>query len=241
MIPQRSISRISNTLAERGGRRVVESVIERDYCLAWFLCGLAGHPLRDALAFKGGTCLRRCWFADYRFSEDLDFTLTRDTPFSQIREGLDEIFAAIEGACGMRMVFDREDRQSHRNAHTFYLRYRGPLPAENDVKVDVTITERLCFPLKDRPILRSYDEYDDLPQGPTVRVYSLEEIVLEKLVALSDRARNSSVCSGMCSGHCVRRNCHPRRNDRRVTHASLISPGSSIPTRVERQSPCPPR
>ena len=52
------------------------TVIERDYVLAWFLTGLAGHPLRDVLAFKGGTALRRCWFADYRFSEDLDFTLT---------------------------------------------------------------------------------------------------------------------------------------------------------------------
>jgi predicted nucleotidyltransferase component of viral defense system len=25
--------------------------------------------------FKGGTCLKKCYFEDYRFSEDLDFTL----------------------------------------------------------------------------------------------------------------------------------------------------------------------
>jgi predicted nucleotidyltransferase component of viral defense system len=29
---------------------------------------------RDSLVFKGGTCLRKCYFHDYRFSEDLDFT-----------------------------------------------------------------------------------------------------------------------------------------------------------------------
>ena len=45
-----------------GGRRIPEAVIERDYVLAWFLTGLAGQPLRDVLAFKGGTALRRCWF-----------------------------------------------------------------------------------------------------------------------------------------------------------------------------------
>ena len=39
---------------------VPEAVIERDYVLAWFLTGLAGHPLREVLAFKGGTALRRC-------------------------------------------------------------------------------------------------------------------------------------------------------------------------------------
>jgi predicted nucleotidyltransferase component of viral defense system len=58
------------------------------------------------------------------------------------------------------------------------------------VKFDITIAEVLCFPLQDRPILRTYEAYDDLPEGPTVKVYATEEIVVEKLLALSDRARN---------------------------------------------------
>ena len=32
--------------------------------------------------------------------------------------------------------------------------------------------------------------FDDLPEGPTVKIYGVDEIVVEKLVALSDRARN---------------------------------------------------
>jgi predicted nucleotidyltransferase component of viral defense system len=190
MIPQRDISLIANALQTAGGRRIPEAVIERDYCLAWFLIGLAGHPLRETLAFKGGTALRRCYFGDYRFSEDLDFTLTQAISFEAIRAGLDQIFATIETACGLRMGFDREDRHSHQNSHTFYLRYQGPLPAANDVKVDITINETLGFPLSPRPILRSYDSFNDLPEGPTVQAYSLNEIAVEKLVALSDRARN---------------------------------------------------
>ena len=161
--------------------------------LAWFLTGLAGHPLREVLAFKGGTALRRCWFGDYRyFAEDLDFTLTRPITPENILAGLGEIFAAVEAACGLRIAFDREDRHSHQNSHTFYLRYQGPLPVANDVKVDITIAinEVLCFPLQDRPIHRTYDSFDDLPEGPTVKVYDIKEIVVEKLLALSDRARN---------------------------------------------------
>lgn len=190
MIPQRNLSLISNTLVNAGGRRIPEAVIERDYVLAWFLTGLADHPLRDVLAFKGGTALRRCWFTDYRFSEDLDFTLTRPMTFDEILAGLNDIFTAVEKACGLRIAFDREDRHGHQNSHTFYLRYQGPLPTANDVKVDITIDEVLCFPLADRAILRTYDGFDDLPEGPTVKVYALEEIVIEKLLALSDRARN---------------------------------------------------
>jgi predicted nucleotidyltransferase component of viral defense system len=97
MIPQRNISLISNTLMSAGGRRIPESVIERDYVLAWFLTGLAGHPLREVLAFKGGTALRRCWFEDYRFSEDLDFTLTRLMTLEDMTTLCFMLFALIYG------------------------------------------------------------------------------------------------------------------------------------------------
>ncbi len=171
MIPQRNISLISNTLVTAGGRRVLEAVIERGYVLAWFLTGLAGHPLRDVLALKGGTALRRCWFESYRFSEDLDFTLIRPVSLEEILPGLGKIFAAVESACGLRIAFDREERQ---NSHTFYLRYQGPLPAANDMKVDITIIEVVCFLLQDRPIQHSYDHFDDLPEGPTAKVYAIK-------------------------------------------------------------------
>ena len=52
-------------------------IVEKDFVLGWILAGINAH---DALAqswiFKGGTCLKKCFFETYRFSEDLDFTLT---------------------------------------------------------------------------------------------------------------------------------------------------------------------
>lgn len=92
MIPQRNLSLLSNRLARSGGRRIPEAVLDRDYCLAWFLVGLSRAPLRDRLAFKGGTAIKRCYFGDYRFSEDLDFTLTDEVPFETIRAELEPVF-----------------------------------------------------------------------------------------------------------------------------------------------------
>ena len=193
MIPARDLSLLANRLAARGGRRLPEAVLERDYCIAWFLVALSRTPLRERLAFKGGTALKRFYFADYRFSEDLDFTLAIDSTLDEIRRGLEPVFAEARAATGALFRFAREDRHAHENSLTFYVAYEGPLPAPaggREVKVDVTVRERLVLPLVDRPVLRGYAEYADLPEGATVRTYSLGEIAAEKVVALTDRARN---------------------------------------------------
>jgi len=192
VIPQRDLSLLSNRLAERGGRRIPETVLERDYCLSWLLVGLSRSPLRDRLAFKGGTALKKCYFADYRFSEDLDFTLIEETPWEEIERHLATAFEETRTASGVEIRLDRLDRHSHENSHTFYLAYEGPLaPARGKtVKTDITIRERVVLPLEDRPVLRGYEEYRDLPEDARVRVYSLNEVAVEKTVALLDRARN---------------------------------------------------
>jgi hypothetical protein len=191
MIPQRNLSLLSNRLyKEHGGRRIPEAVLERDYCLAWFLIGLSQSKLHDLLLFKGGTALKRCHFGDYRFSEDLDFTLARKAEFAEIREGLEEVYELVADTSGIRFTFESEDRQAHVNSYTFYLRYEGPLPAPNTVKVDITISEVLSFPVEQLPVLRAYPEFEDVPEGRLVAIYSLNEIATEKVVALQDKARN---------------------------------------------------
>ena len=115
MIPQRDFSLISNRLLkELGGRRVPEQTIELDYALGWFLCEMSFHSIAESLAFKGGTALRRCHFGEYRFSEDLDFTLlTEQLTFEQIKKAFEEIAASVKVKTGMDFGFSREDSQSH--------------------------------------------------------------------------------------------------------------------------------
>jgi predicted nucleotidyltransferase component of viral defense system len=71
MIKQSAISKLSNRLyleacaqvGKKQALRIQEPVIERDYVLAWLLTEMTAHPvLSDALAFKGGTALRRVAF-----------------------------------------------------------------------------------------------------------------------------------------------------------------------------------
>ena len=192
MIPQRDLSLLSNRLAREGGRRIPEAVLEKDYCLSWFLVGMSATPLKDILVFKGGTAIKKCYIPDYRFSEDLDFTLREETAFETIKGHLDEAFIRTQEASGIRMRFSRYDRHSHENSHTFYLAYEGPLPgaAGKEIKVDITIREKIVYPVEFRPVLKTYSEYHDLPTDTIIGVYSLNEIAAEKIVALFDPARN---------------------------------------------------
>ncbi len=52
------------------------NIVEKDYVLGWLLAAIHENPTySNSWVFKGGTCLKKCYFETYRFSEDLDFTL----------------------------------------------------------------------------------------------------------------------------------------------------------------------
>jgi predicted nucleotidyltransferase component of viral defense system len=192
MIPQRNLSLLSNRLFRKGGRRIPETVLERDYCISWFLVGLSHSPLKKLLVFKGGTAIKKCYIPNYRFSEDLDFTLVKKFHFENIKKNLNTAFMRTQKASGIKLYFSRYDHHTHENSYTFFLGYEGPIPrvSGREVKVDITINEQIVFPIEERTVLREYDEYEDLPENAAIPVYSLNEITAEKVVGLLDRARN---------------------------------------------------
>jgi uncharacterized protein len=198
MIRQQNISKLANRLyveaCERVGKklalRIPETTIERDYCLAWLLCSMASHPvLSEALAFKGGTALRRVHFGEYRFSEDLDFTLIGDLPLESLFSAFDEVFDTLYEASEIRFRRSDDEPTRHVRNDTFYFDYKGPLPAGNKVKVDVTRGETVVFALERKPVLGTYDEFSDLPNATSLQVYSFPEIIVEKTLAITDGAR----------------------------------------------------
>lgn len=46
---------------------LLPNTVEKDYVLGWLLAGIAHHSdLFDKWIFKGGTCLKKCYFETYR-------------------------------------------------------------------------------------------------------------------------------------------------------------------------------
>lgn len=69
-------------------------IIEKDYVLGWLLDEISRHNIisKDWI-FKGGTCLKKCYFETYRFSEDLDFTLQHEKYLN--KDFLTEVFREV--------------------------------------------------------------------------------------------------------------------------------------------------
>jgi predicted nucleotidyltransferase component of viral defense system len=172
-------------------------VIEKDYVLGWLLAAIAAEPeLARTWIFKGGTCLRKCYYETYRFSEDLDFTVIDggpeepndlDMPFRHVVSWLYE-------QSGIELVLTDNSFARRRNLRgnpTTQARigYRGPNPPPTlpKVKFDITSDEVLV----ERPVARRIvHPYSDGPLPVAdVLCYSLPELAAEKTRALAERCR----------------------------------------------------
>ena len=174
-------------------------VVEKDYVLGWVLAGIArDEELSRAWLFKGGTCLKKCFFETYRFSEDLDFTVME--PVQLDRDFLIPRFKALGvwlyDTTGIELPaellrFDVYDLRTGGRAGEGRLAYRGPIaPRGGDlprIKLDLTADERMVLPSVIRPVTHPYS---DAPvEGMTARCYAFEELFGEKVRALAQRTR----------------------------------------------------
>ena len=173
-------------------------VIEKDYVLGWVLAGIFNHPvIGSSWVFKGGTCLKKCFFETYRFSEDLDFTLSESNHLDQefLVSCFKEIVQWVYNETGIEIPQDliRFDvYQNNRGGMSAQGRigYRGPLQPRGDlprIKLDLTTDEILVLD----PVIRGvHHPYSDLPgDGIRIKSYCFEEVFAEKIRALAERER----------------------------------------------------
>jgi len=182
MITQAEISKI----AYRGS--VSDCTIEKDYVIDWVLLGLADSHLKDLLAFKGGTALKKIYFPDYRYSEDIDFTLIDKYNVKNFVDGFKKVLLNLEKEVALTFNVSEEKIEKRKDSLTFYIEFVGPLLAKlgkRNIKVDITFKEKIIFPLNERRIITVYSDSTGLKKS--LKVYSLEEIVTEKLCALIGR------------------------------------------------------
>ena len=167
--------------------KVRDQQIEKDYILSWILWGVSQHDeLSKAIVFKGGTVLKKVYFDNYRFSEDLDFTLLESRVNNeQIFSWFSESFELVREETNIPLtIIDNNEHED--GGINFYIGYVGPLGgqgANKKVKVDISRSEKLQFAPQIMPVHLGYSDQDDYK----MLCYPLEEVLVEKLRTVMQR------------------------------------------------------
>lgn len=186
------------TIAEDAG--VAKTVIDKDWVLGHFIAALFSIPeITENLVFKGGTCLRKCWFPDYRFSEDLDFTsISKDFEFTE--QHLQETCNKVTSQTGIPtnivslkpIVF-----QDKKVGYEAIVKYWGADHSKNEappppdrwqtkIKIEVILYEKMMFKPVEKELFHPYP--DKLLPIESIPCYRIEEVLSEKIRALIQRS-----------------------------------------------------
>ena len=187
MIKPKEVSRKANKEGVR------QQQIEKDYIISWILWGIYNHNfLKDALIFKGGTCLKKIHIKDYRYSEDMDFTLNpemeKDITNNAVYGAFKTVFDEIKEAANIDLSIPEDSKEVHESGGLkFFIDYVGPLGGRGDhVKMDISKGEKLEFKVENLEMLNQYSDIAE-EEEVMVRCYGLEEVVIEKMAALMGR------------------------------------------------------
>lgn len=193
---------LKKEIAEKALKHEVSrSTIDKDWVLGHFIDAIYSmDSSREALIFKGGTCLRKCYIPGYRFSEDLDFTSIN--PDFQLNEDLlRQIMSLVQERTGIPLHLEKLNDLRHQDKSTGYagiVKFWGADHSKNQIppdpsrwtssiKIEVILYEKMLF----EPVLKAvYHDYsDDLTSAvDKIACYDLREVLSEKLRALIQRS-----------------------------------------------------
>ncbi|MDP3443576.1 MAG: nucleotidyl transferase AbiEii/AbiGii toxin family protein [Ignavibacteria bacterium] len=181
-------TRLSDECLKAGVSRYI---IEKDYALSWVLVGISEVPrLKQHLIFKGGTCLKKCYFGSYRYSEDLDFSALGDFPkgkelescMRQAARRSQELLVQLIGNTEITCERYQEKQPHPFNQEAFIFRAKFPYQKAPLVRVlvEVTTQEKILTSPQDKRIIHEYGE----EISSKIQSYTLEEIIAEKACAI---------------------------------------------------------
>jgi predicted nucleotidyltransferase component of viral defense system len=189
---------IEKTAEQKG---VAKTTIDKDWVLGHFIDAIFSVPeCREKMIFKGGTCLRKCYFENYRFSEDLDFTAL-DPKFNLGKKLLDKIVKLVTDRTGIPLYVQELKQLKFKDKPTGFSaivkfwgadhpRNQPPPPPQRwqtSIKVEIILYEEMIFSPENRKVHHEYsDQLTEAAQS--VPCYALQEVMAEKLRALIQRS-----------------------------------------------------
>jgi predicted nucleotidyltransferase component of viral defense system len=154
--------------------------IERDYIIA-NVCADIGALDDPRFVFKGGTLLRLCYFDDYRYSADLDFSAVDGLT---VVDAVQIVSTALD-ACRRRTEMPMLEVANTADGRT-WITYVGPLGSHaRKIKLDISDTELV----ESHRRLFLNPTWADMPVDAAIEGYTLDEVGAEKLRCIAERSQ----------------------------------------------------
>lgn len=179
MISRADLQRLANR------EKLALGTLEKDYVITEVLKALSQvTTLNGILVFKGGTALRKVYFPDWRYSEDLDFTVKHDVGKEELRQELDTWYQQVRIVSQVQLTTKMIHKpDGYARVRTQFI---GPLSYPGMIFMDLSFDEPLCL----EPALRNVLAAPFQSEGQRVLAYTLEELLAEKIRSLRERGKS---------------------------------------------------
>lgn len=162
--------------------KVPISSIERDYAQGWLLIHL------PRMTFKGGTGIRKAYIDNYRFSDDLDFTLLEESNLEDLKSKIQKAIQNARNVSGLSFLDDIKSEEGE-NGYVFNIYFRILRTSGDPLKIKIDVTKKekeiIINPIQKRDVFHVYSDRIN----EQIDVYTLEEMFAEKVRSLFERTR----------------------------------------------------
>ncbi len=162
---------------------VSPEIIEKDYLIELVLFYFSkSSSLCENFVFRGGTALKKVYFPEYRFSEDLDFVIDSQKEINVYQEIIIKILQKISSdypiKIDKRSMFERDRLQ-------LFIIY-DIIPDIKGIKeLKVDILRDYYIPKHERKrLLFSYPEFEN--KNLILETYALESVICDKIGRILD-------------------------------------------------------
>lgn len=184
MIPLNEI----NNLAAR--LNVPIDTVEKDYIISWLLICLSRSALSKDFIFYGGTAIKRIYFDDQRFSEDVDLISHKNFKVDHILSEMEALNYAQEAAnISLKVNLDTvKEAKGRIQLHVNYSGFDEIIGSPKQVQVDLAMGRDRYGEVEDKKIIKSYSDIN--MDNKTLSVMTLNTILANKFGLLNDLTRN---------------------------------------------------
>ncbi len=169
---------------------VPAETIEKDYAICWALNCIAASKLKDEIVFYGGTAIKRIYFEDHRFSEDIDLISEKDFKPEDLAQILTDSFALARKEANLSFDIDNNRTLSADSRARIFMRYSGYdeiVGAPKEIQIDFAHGREIAGETDNRKVIETYTDLKK--KGHVLTVQTLNTILAVKLGLLMDGTR----------------------------------------------------